>query len=91
MNSGSLDLVASPSHKRFGADASDNDTDSRSNNSNDDLSESESNLTKKVKVVAAAATIDMTFDFGSSTIGKSWIWMMEGLGYFAKGPAQALA
>jgi hypothetical protein len=89
MNQGPLDAVASPSREGSGADASDSDADNGSNNSSDDLSESDSDLTKKAKVAVAATAAGMTFDFGSSTIGKDWVRAMEGLRYLPKGSARA--
>jgi hypothetical protein len=82
-----LDVIASPSREGFGAYASDGDGDgdSKSENSSDELTESESDSTKRAKVAAAATTAGITFDFGSSTIGKDQIWTMEGLRNFAKG------
>jgi hypothetical protein len=78
MHQGPLDVIASPSREGSRADASDSDADSRSNNSSDDLSESDLDSTKKAKVAAAATAAGMTFDFGSSNIGKDWIRAMEG-------------
>jgi hypothetical protein len=84
MNQGPLDAVASPSREGSGADASDSDADSGSNNSSDDLSESDSDSIKKAEVAVAATAAGMTFDFGSSTIGKDWIWTMEALCIFPR-------
>jgi hypothetical protein len=84
LNQGSFDVVASLSHDGSGADTSGSDGDNWSNNSSDELTESYSDSTKKVMVAAAVATAGMTFNFGSSTIGKDQFQMMEGLRYFAK-------
>jgi hypothetical protein len=89
MDQSYLDVVVSSSHEGSRADTSNSNANSGCNNSSDDLSEFESDLMKKVKVIVSAAAAGMTFDFGPSTIGKGWIQMMEGLGYFGKGSAWA--
>jgi hypothetical protein len=90
LNQGSFNVVASPSHEGSRADASGSNGDNRSNNSSDELTESYSNSMKKATVNAAAATTDMTFDFGSSNIGKDQIPMMEGLSILPRGPPEPL-
>jgi hypothetical protein len=40
---------------------------------------------KKMKVVVAATAAGMTFDFGTSNMGRECIRVLEGLLYFAKG------
>jgi hypothetical protein len=80
MNQGSLDVIGSPSREGSGADAGYSDCDSKSNNSSDELTESDSGSTKRAKVISAAG---MSFDFGSSTIGRVRIQTMEGPSYFA--------
>jgi hypothetical protein len=55
--------------------------------SDDELTVPDSDSTKKAKVAAAVAATGMTFDFGTSTMGRDHIQTLEDLSYFAKGVA----